>query len=164
MICSANDIPRIKDSTGAVQRRLLIVPMNASFSKADPDYDPTITYKLQQEENIEYFIQLALTGLAEVLNHKGFTEAKRVKEQLDDYERENNPILAFIAECDVETEIINEPTKDVYRRYEVFCAENGLIPGSKITFSKRINKALGTRTKDKRLPGGKKGTVFEWCA
>ena len=164
MICSANDIPRIKDSTGAVQRRLLIVPMNASFSKADPDYDPTITYKLQQEENIEYFIQLALTGLAEVLNHKGFTEAKRVKDQLDDYERENNPILAFIAECDVETDIINEPTKDVYRRYEVFCAENGLIPGSKITFSKRINAALGTRTKDKRLPGGKKGTVFEWCA
>lgn len=164
MVCSANDTPNIKDGTGAVQRRLLIVPMNASFSKADPDYDPTITYRLQQEENIEYFIQLALTGLAEVLNHKGFTEAKQVKEQLDEYERENNPILAFIAECDIETEIINEPTKDVYHRYEVFCAENGLIPGSKITFSKRINAALGTRTKDKRLPGGKKGTVFEWCA
>lgn len=139
MICSANDIPRIKDNTGAVQRRLLIVPMNASFSKSDPDYDPTITYKLQQEENIEYLIQLALTGLAEVLNNKGFTESNRVKDQLNDYERENNPILAFIAECDVETEIINEPTKDVYRKYEIFCSENGLIPGSKITFSKRVN-------------------------
>lgn len=161
IICSANVMPKIKDNTGAVRRRLLIVPMNAKFSKTDPDYDPTITYRLQQEQNIEYFIQLALTGLAEVLNNKSFTEPKRVKDQLEDYERENNPIQSFIAESDIETEIINESTKEVYRRYEVFCAENGLIPGSKITFSKCINAALDTHTKDKRLPNGKKGTVFE---
>ena len=163
MICSANDMPRIKDSTGAVQRRLLIVPMNANFQKTDPDYDPTITYKLQQEENIEYFIQLALTGLSEVMANKGFTEPKRVKEELQNYEQENNPILAFLGECDTESEIINEPTNLVYRKYEVFCTENGLVAGSKITFSKRINAALGTKVKDKRGEGGKKVKVFDWA-
>lgn len=45
---------------------------------------------------MEYLIQLALTGLAEVLNHKGFTEPKRVKEQLSAYEVENNPISGFM--------------------------------------------------------------------
>lgn len=163
MICSANDIPRIKDSTGAVQRRLLIVPMCATFTKADPDFDPAITYKLQEEQNIEYLIQLALTGLAEVLNHKSFTEPKQVTEQLAQYELENNPILGFIAECDVDTDIINQETKLVYSKYEIYCSENGLVPGSKLTFSKRLNAALGTRTKDKRLPGGKKGIIFERC-
>ena len=164
MIFSANDIPRIKDGTGAVQRRLLIVPMNATFTKEDPDYDPMITYKLQEEQNIEALIQLALTGLAEVLNHKGFTKPKRVKEQLDTYERENNPILGFIAECDVDADIINQETKLVYSKYEIYCSENGLIAGSKLTFSKRLNAALGTRTKDKRLPNGKKGIIFERCS
>ena len=164
MIFSANNIPRIKDSTGAVQRRLLIVPMNASFTKADPDYDPMITYKLQEEQNIEALIQLALTGLAEVLNHKGFTEPKLVKEQLDTYERENNPILGFIAECDIDVDIINQETKLVYSKYEIYCSENGLIPGSKLTFSKRLNAALGIHTRDKRLPNGKKGIIFERCS
>lgn len=163
MICSANDMPGIKESMGAVQRRLLIVPMRATFTKADPDYDPAITYKLQEEQNIEYLIQLALTGLAEVLNNRGFTEAKQVTEQLAQYELENNPILGFIAECDVDTDIINQETKLVYSKYEIYCSENGLVPGSKLTFSKRLNAALGTRTKDKRLPGGKKGIIFERC-
>ena len=104
-----------------------------------------------------------MTGLAEVLNHKGFTEPKRVKEQLDTYERENNPILGFIAECDVDTDIINQETKLVYSKYEIYCSENGLIPGSKLTFSKRLNAALGTHTRDKRLPNGKKGIIFERC-
>lgn len=163
MICSANQMPKVKDSTGAVQRRLLIVPMRATFTKADPDFDPAITYRLQEEQNIEYLIQLALTGLAEVLNHKSFTEAKQVTEQLAQYELENNPILGFIAECDVDTDIINQETKLVYSKYEIYCSENGLVPGSKLTFSKRLNAALGTRTKDKRLPGGKKGIIFERC-
>lgn len=162
MLFSANVIPRINDPTGATQRRLLIVPMKANFSKADPDYDPAITYKLQQKECIEYFIQLAITGLAEVLNRKSFTEPKKVQDELDTYAKENNPLLAFIDECEVEKDIINEPTKEVFKRFEVFCAENGFKPMSKTTFSKRINSILGTRCKDKRLPDGKKGIVFEW--
>jgi putative DNA primase/helicase len=162
MLFSANVMPRINDPTGAMQRRLLIIPMKASFKKSDPDYDPAITYKLQQKDCIEYFIQLAITGLSEVLNNKAFTEPKKVQDELDIYAKENNPLLAFIGECDIEQDIINEPTNEVFKRFEVFCSENGFKPMSKTTFSKRVNIALGTRCKDKRLPGGRKGIVFEW--
>ncbi len=60
---SANDIPRMKDHTGAVLRRLLIIPFNATFDKSDPDYDPNIGNKLNQAEHMEYFIQCALESL-----------------------------------------------------------------------------------------------------
>ena len=53
MLFSANNIPRIKDKTGAVLRRLLIVPFDARFSADDPDYDSAITYKLQAQEVME---------------------------------------------------------------------------------------------------------------
>ena len=53
LLFSANDIPRMKDKTGAVLRRLVIIPFNAQFSNTDPDYDPFIKYKLTEPAAIE---------------------------------------------------------------------------------------------------------------
>lgn len=143
-IYSANDIPHMKDPTGAVLRRLLLIPLNGKFTKDTPGYDPLIRYKLEQPEHIEYFIQCALDGLADVLKNKSFTVPAKSAQQKESYERENNPILAFIDEVGKES-IIHEPTADVYKRYQVFCADNGFQPGSNLTFSKSINRTLGTK-------------------
>lgn len=153
-IYSANDIPHMKDPTGAVLRRLLLIPLNGKFTKDTPDYDPLIRYKLEQPEHIEYFIQCALDGLADVLKNKSFTIPAKSEQQKESYERENNPILAFIDEVGKES-IINEPTADVYKRYQVFCADNGFQPGSNLTFSKSINRTLGTKTVDSHIGKGK---------
>lgn len=59
-IFSANDIPRMKDRTGAMLRRMLIVPFNGNFTADTPGYDPEIRYKLGTAECMEYFIQCAL--------------------------------------------------------------------------------------------------------
>lgn len=152
-IYSANDIPHMKDPTGAVLRRLLFIPLNGKFTKDAPDYDPFIRYKLEQPEHMEYFIQCALDGLAEVLRNKAFTVPAKSEQQKESYERENNPILAFIDEVGKES-IINELTNDVYTRYQVFCANYGFDkPVSKIIFSKTVNHALGTITKQKKISG-----------
>lgn len=60
MLFSANKIPRVKDETGAVLRRLIIVPFNAKFTKDDKDYDPYIKYKLRSDEVMEYLILVGL--------------------------------------------------------------------------------------------------------
>lgn len=142
LLFSANDIPRMKDKTGAVLRRLVIIPFNASFSKNEPDYDPFIKYKLIQQESIEYLIRVGVEGLKRVIINNEFTQSVKVQDQLDEYEEENNPIIAFIADAGVDM-IENEPTADVYKRYQVFCADNAMTPMSNIVFSKQINKRLG---------------------
>lgn len=53
-----------------------------------------------------------------VINN-GFSKSDKVQNQLDEYEQENNPILAFINDTGVDM-IENEPTADVYKRYQVF--------------------------------------------
>ena len=58
LLFSANNIPRIKDKSGAVIDRLIIVPFDATFSKSDPDFDPYIKYKLRATSSMEYLIQL----------------------------------------------------------------------------------------------------------
>jgi putative DNA primase/helicase len=154
-IYSANDIPHMKDSTGAALRRLLFIPLNGRFTKDTPDFDPFIMYKLGKAEHMEYFIQCALDGLADVLEHKSFTVPAKSKQQKANYEVENNPILAFVEDTGKDN-IINEPTADVYKRYQVFCADNGFQPGSNLTFSKSINRVLGTKIVTGHIGRGKK--------
>lgn len=152
LLFSANDIPRMKDKTGAVLRRLVIIPFNATFSKESDDYDPYIKYKLIEQDCMEYFIRVGVEGLQRVIINQDFTQSEKVQNQLNEYEEENNPIIAFIADCGVDA-IENEPTNEVYKRYQVFCAENSMQPMSNIVFSKQINKRLGFTVVQKKLNG-----------
>lgn len=161
LLFAANDIPRMKDKTGAVLRRLVIIPFNASFSVADPDYDVDIKYKLIEQGSIEYLIQLGLAGLKRVRMYQGFTKSTKTTQAIQEYEEENNPIVGFIRETGKDM-IINQPTNEVYKRYQVFMAENGFaMPVSNIVFSKYINKALGTEVKQKKINGVKFNLFME---
>lgn len=150
---SANNIPRIKDKTGAVLRRLIIVPFNASFSKDDPDYDDHITYKLQEQDVMEYLIVLGLSALKRVLEH-GFTESEKVQEQLKEYEETNNPILGFFEEVEFEGfQVENEQSDKVFKRYKEYCLANNFNPMSKAEFSKQLCRKLNMTTKTKKISG-----------
>ncbi len=161
LLFAANDIPRMKDKTGAVLRRLVIIPFNASFSVDDPDYDVDIKYKLIEQGSMEYLIQLGLAGLKRVRMYQGFTKSTKTAQAIQEYEEENNPIIGFIRETGKDM-IINQPTNEVYKRYQVFMAENGFaMPVSNIVFSKYINKALGTEVKQKKINGVKFNLFME---
>ncbi len=82
LLFSANNIPRIKDRTGAVQRRLIIIPFNAKFSKDDPDYRPYIKYELREEESVQYLINVGLKGLKRVLENRQFTKSKKSRKRI----------------------------------------------------------------------------------
>ena len=152
LLFSANDMPRMRDKTGAVLRRLVMIPFKATFTKDDPDYDPYITYKLKAVDSVEYLIQLGLQGLKRVLLNNEFTTPKKVTDALTEYEEENNPVIAFINDVG-EDAVINQPTQDVYLRYTLFCSQSQLQALSKIAFSKQINKRLGTTVIARRING-----------
>ena len=156
LLFSANNIPRIKDKSGAVIDRLVIIPFNARFSADDPDYDPYIKYKLRKPESMEYLIQLGIAGLKNVLKNRRFTSSIKVEKELEEYEENNNPILLFFKE---EPKIENEPTNSVYAKYSEFCLANSFNPMSKIEFSKQVKKRFDFDIVDKTIRG-KKYRIF----
>ena len=159
LLFSANEIPRMRNrGFKAIKRRLVIIPFNARFSKDDPDFDAGITWKLKTQEVAEYLIKIGIEGLKRVLNQKGFTESEKVKAEVDQFEKDNNPILSFLEEVP-EDEIIGEETKSVYARYDLFCHENGFQRIAMQTFTKEIKKHLNCDRKDVRL-NGKKVIIF----
>ena len=149
---SANNIPRIKDKSGAVVSRLVIVPFNAAFSPDDPDFDPYIKYKLRQPESMEYLIQIGIAGLKRVLKNRRFTTSAKVQKELEEYEENNNPILLFFKE---EPKIENEVTAVVYKAYCEFCAANSFTPMSNIEFSKQVKKKYDLEIVSKTIKGTK---------
>lgn len=160
LLFSANNIPRIKDKTGAVQRRLTIIPFDARFTAADPDFNPYIKHLLKTDEVMQYLINLGIAGLKRVLTNRQFTASSRVQKAMDEYEENNNPILGFFKECeDEDFHIENEPTNKVYKRYQEYCLANSLQPMSNIEFSKQVNRILKMKVEDKWL-NGKKCRIF----
>ena len=158
-IFSANNIPRIKDKTGAVLDRLVIVPFNANFKKDSEGYDPYIKYKLRADSAMEYLIQLGLDGLKRVLTNKSFTICDKVQTEIDEYNEQNNPIVGFFKDLDVDVEVLNQSTKDVYLRYKLYCNDNGFNPMSAGEFSKYIKKELDIDVKVMKI-NGKSVRVF----
>ena len=156
LIFSANDIPKIRDKSGAVLSRLVIVPFNARFTKNDPDFDPYIKYKLIKREPMEYLIQIGIQGLKRILTNQRFTSSKKVEKAIVDYEKGNNPILLYLEE---DPKIANEPTNKVYQGYYEFCMMNNFKPMSNIEFSKQIKKYCGLNIINKTIKG-KKHRIF----
>lgn len=152
LIFSANDIPRMKDKTGAVLRRLIIVPFNATFSKNDADYDPYIIWKLKERSVMEYLIRIGIEGLHRVIEQNAFTTSSKVEREIKDYEELNDPMLQFLQSIE-ESEILNHETKDVHARYQVFCNSLQVMPLGLPQFSREITRRLGCETKDKRING-----------
>lgn len=158
MLFSANNIPRIKDKTGAVLRRLIIIPFEAKFSADDPDFDPYMKYKLREAEPIEYLINVGISGLKRVLLNRKFTQSHKVEKEIQEYEVNNNPIIGFFEEVGKE-QIENEPTKNVYKKYQEYCIFNSLQPMGNIEFSRQINKRFDFTIIDKKIDG-KKYRIF----
>lgn len=95
-IFSANEIPKIKDPTGATARRVIIIPFLNSFTQANKDYDPYFLDKIKNKDCMEYLIKVGIEGLKRVLKNKKFSETEKTKELLDKFNRNNNPLFEFI--------------------------------------------------------------------
>lgn len=160
LLFSANEIPRVRNKGfKAIKRRLVIIPFNAEFSKDDPDYKWNIISLLTEQTATEYLIQLGLQGLERVLMNNGFTDSEAVTKQIDEFEKDNNPIIQFVDEFG-EDAILNESTSEVFTMYDSFCYKNGFSKVSQKKFSMEIKRLLECEIGDERI-NGKKCRIFK---
>lgn len=152
LIFSANSIPRIKDPTGAVTKRMVIIPFNAVFTKEDPDFDPFINEKLCTPECMEYLIRIGVEALTKVILRNGFSSCGAAEKEMELYKVGNDSVLSFIVEYG-EDQIENQTVNSVYSAYELHCSNNGLRPTTQIMMSKKIKTALGLDVKRSRVNG-----------
>ena len=150
LLFSANEMPRMRDKTGAVIDRLVIVPFTATFSKDDPDFDPYIKYKLRTPDAMSYLINVGLDGLDRVLRNRAFTLSENAKKELVDYQVMANPISSFFDSIDRD-EIIGQTTDSLYDTYIGWTIKSNVSALSSMQFTRQVTKNFCLCTKQVRV-------------
>lgn len=175
LIFAANTIPRFSGSgLTAIKDRLVIIPFEARFTKDGDDYNPNIIKDLMSQSAIEYLIMLGVQGLQRIIQNQGFTEPDIVTKELDDFEANNDSILAWLnslKESDdesihdvVDTFVVGRDFEDIYNEYSHFCWDECLneIMVSGRNFSKEICSRVDGLNKIRKYIDKKKSTSYEW--
>lgn len=149
-IFCANELPQVRDKSDGFNRRIVIIPFNAKFSKTDKDYDPFIEDKLLTDDALEYMLKLAVEGLRRVLINRSFTTSAVGEKEKSDYVKLNNNVLEWL---DNDPKIENEAVNDVYLQYKVWCSENGCQPVKKLHLGKEIKKHTSLVSKPQSVDG-----------
>lgn len=151
MIFCANELPAVNDRTDGFSRRLTIIPFNAKFKNTDIDFDPDIEDKLQSDDGINYLLKLGVEGLIRIINNKQFTCSSKADVEKSQFIIDNNPVLAWIDECD--PEIDGKTTTLVYSYYKDWCEGNGVKPMKQSNLSRELGSHFSYKTTPKYVDG-----------
>lgn len=137
LVFSANEIPKVRNKTNGLYRRMCIIPFNADFNGQIQDRSIK-DEKLNNKEVLEYVLNKALQ-----LEFTNFIEPEAVKEKLEDYKQSNDPILEFYTTYLKDVDTDRFPIPFIYAHYKDFCKENGFKPVSTRNFTTGLGDYLG---------------------
>lgn len=174
LIFAANTIPRFNGSgLTPIKDRLVIIPFEARFTKDGDNYNPNIIKDLMSKSAIEYLVKLGVQGLQRIIQNQGFTEPDAVTKELDDFEVNNDSILAWLNSIKtsdddsihevVDAQVVGRNFDDIYAEYEGFCVMEGIRESmiARRNFSKEICSRIDGLEKS-RLNDSKRSTTYKW--
>jgi putative DNA primase/helicase len=152
LIFAMNTLPRVDDKTDAFFRRLLIIRFSRVFK--EEEQNKNLKYELLKE--MDGIFLWCVKGYVRLKERGHFKEINSIRQEIEEYKKENNNVLIFIEE---ECTLAPGPfiTKEqLYRAYMDFCNKNGYRQLNKANFGKAIKKHFKLNP-DSRM-GDKNGT------
>ena len=154
-IFSCNNMPRFDDSTKAIKRRLCILPFENTYSEENGNINPHIVEQMTTKENMSNLFNWSIWGLRRVLKNYVITKSEKITEAVEEFDRENDPIMTFIDDVAGDTELdlkgyFNmKDTKAVYTDYQIWCSNNGFKELNNINFGKQLKQHIPNLKKER---------------
>lgn len=123
-ILSMNSLPSTKDKSKGYFRRLMILNFTAYFSEEARDKD----LKNKLKEELSGIFLWAIEGLKRLeTNDFKFSKCENMDNTLKEYEKEQNPMIAFFDDCIVETNDIKnrEDNRVILNTFKNWAESNG---------------------------------------
>ena len=136
LVFSANEIPRTRDKSYAYYRRWCIIPFEQKFDGKNENKN--LLAELNTRENMSALLNNAIAGLRSMMKRGDFVEPQKVQQALQDYEKQNDPVKAFLSNSCVfdPQEMIERGA--LYNEFCKFCVEEGYKETSRNYFYQRI--------------------------
>lgn len=138
---ACNELPRSKDTTTALYRRLLIVPFEAKFDR--DSRDTGIRGKLDAE--LPGIFNLVLEGYKRLHAQRGFTHSEVMEAQVRDYQEDIDTVLSWKSEfVTVHAKDSDKfvPTKKLYDAYVMVTESRNERVETFKSFCKRLSKMV----------------------
>ena len=147
LVLISNEIPKIKDTSGALASRLINFLTRVSFYGRE---DPHL-FRDKIRPELPGILNWSLDSLRRMLARGSIAEPVCSIEAREQLAREGSPVMAFVQEC-----LMLEPSasvdKDVlYSVYLDYAADHGLHPVSKSWFYRDLETATAGKVKDERV-------------
>ena len=122
---SCNRLPTAYDKSDGFYDRLLIVKFHRAYTKEDPHLEENLI-----ANELDGIFAWAMLGLHRLVTRGDFDLSEASMRELEEYQRETNPVKAFIEEqCSTEPEYVGPEVKvakkDLYEAYKKFCGFRG---------------------------------------
>lgn len=118
-VVSANKLPMLPDSSGALRARILVIRFNQSFLGRE---DKQLGAKIAAE--LSGIFVWALDGLDRLRERGSFVQPDVGKEELAVYEEITSPELSFIEECCEVGPELRVPKEEMWRVWRVWHEQN----------------------------------------
>jgi P4 family phage/plasmid primase-like protien len=149
MAFSGNDKPR-NGLDNAIFRRMLLL----SFDTEIKDDEKIRGLSDRFNDEMAGIFNMALEGMERLVRNGKFTRSKRMKQELEEYKDEVNPLRTFIRDALIKDKKIMVPSQYVYALYRAYIFNAGGKPQKDSNFWKGIKEELvseGHKTELKQI-------------
>lgn len=138
-IYATNVMPNIHDRSNAMNRRIIILPMDVVFD----DFHANRNLIEELKEEASGIANWCLRGLARLVRQQNFTQCEVCKQAADEHRVDNDPFLQFVEEECRLGERQEVRKEALYQRYSTWCEENGRKPTASAEFYRRVRTLAG---------------------
>ena len=163
LVFSANEMPRLADSTDGAMRRWMPVPFNATFTgdKRDPD----LAIKLMTPEAASYMLLRGVMALTTIEREGGVREPVATTKMLEQIRIDNDSVLAWIEDEGIDTAMLDgKPVQAAYDEYSNWCERTGARGYAKRRFGALVTQHLGMKSVVTAIQGTRKKQRVYRCA
>jgi len=146
LIVAINKLPRVSDKTLAYFRRLILLRFDRVFEESEQNKN----LKSELLEELDGIFIWCLEGFRRLTDRGYFLIDDNMKQEIEEYKRENNNVLLFVEEkCDFQSWSFC-PTANLYSAYSQWCKVNGHGALSKASLVKELKSQFRNLTPEKK--------------
>ncbi|PIQ90205.1 MAG: hypothetical protein COV71_05805 [Candidatus Omnitrophica bacterium CG11_big_fil_rev_8_21_14_0_20_41_12] len=150
LIFALNSMPRVDDKTDAFYRRIIVLRFNRQFK--EDEQNKNLKHELEVE--MDGIFAWMVEGLRRLRQRGYFELSTGIKQEVEEYRKENNNVLTFVEEeCNLESDAIISK-QELYNSYSEWCKKNGYKSLAKKKFGKELAKHFQGKITDGRSGSG----------
>jgi len=153
-----NNRPRFSDRSSAIWDRMLLIPWLVRIEDHEIVRNMDKGWWWEKAGELPGIFNWAIEGLHRLRNQNGFTKSEMVRQSVEEYRDDANPVRIFIKE-NFEPSDSAVRTSAAYHFYCRWAEQNGFRPVNERNFGKEvfgIFKKNGIERKRGRTPGGER--------